>query len=294
MDHIRRISFALLLYCLPSVAAAKPVAPSRTAEVIVMSATDASNAGQAEPVAPAASFEGPQKFRLYEIGERPLQEADRDAASNRIAPGRGFQDPPYGSPAVAARSTTPVPGWMMAPSTAGNYQFQASDCAVSAYRPAGFLRPEAELHRVRFFDVMSAVACGHRIPPALFDAMIIQESRYDPQAVSPKSALGLAQLMPATAKELGVDAHDPVQNLVGGARYLRQQLDRFGKVHLALAAYNAGAGRIRGGIIPPIAETRSYVFEILRNWSRLSASSSYESDVIALPRHARSASVQMF
>lgn len=117
--------------------------------------------------------------------------------------------------------------------------------------------------------MMSAIACEHGIPTGLFDAMIMRESAYNPLAVSPKRAFGFAQLMPATAAQLGVNAYDPAENMRGGARYLRQQLDRFGQIHLALAAYNAGPGRIRGGLVPRIAETQAYVSDILTNWSRL-------------------------
>ncbi|WP_306812593.1 lytic transglycosylase domain-containing protein [Sphingobium sp. CFD-2] len=105
----------------------------------------------------------------------------------------------------------------------------------------------------------------------LFDAMIISESRYDPSAISPKGAFGLTQLMPTTAIEMGVDRYDRVQNLQGGARYLRTQLDRYGAYHLALAAYNAGPGRIRKGAVPRIAETQDYVSRTLANWRRLSS-----------------------
>lgn len=91
------------------------------------------------------------------------------------------------------------------------------------------------------------------------------ESRYCPDAVSPKGALGLGQLMPGTARELGVDPFDPAQNLAGAARYLRLQLDAFGSLELALAAYNAGPGAVRKhGGVPPFAETRAYVREVAR------------------------------
>jgi soluble lytic murein transglycosylase-like protein len=115
---------------------------------------------------------------------------------------------------------------------------------------------------------------GHR--PSLLSALVWQESRWNAQAVSPKGALGLAQLMPATARYLGVNPADPVQNLVGGARYLRQLLDQFdGNVEKALAAYNAGPGRVRSaGGVPAIAETRTYVASIVRRISNISTGGS--------------------
>jgi soluble lytic murein transglycosylase-like protein len=104
--------------------------------------------------------------------------------------------------------------------------------------------------------------------------MIIRESRYNAAIFSPKNAFGLTQLMPGTAAGLGVNRYDVEQNLRGGARYLREQLDRFGHYHLALAAYNAGPGRVRNGSVPRIAETQAYVSSILLNWSKLSGSPS--------------------
>ena len=103
------------------------------------------------------------------------------------------------------------------------------------------------------------------LSPALIEALVWQESRWRAGAVSPKGARGLAQLMPGTARELGVDADDPFANLEGGARYLREQLDRFdGDIEKALAAYNAGPGRvIRAGGIPAIRETQTYVAAVM-------------------------------
>ena len=111
------------------------------------------------------------------------------------------------------------------------------------------------------------------LSPALIEALVWQESRWRANAVSPVGARGLAQLMPGTARELGVNPDDPFANLEGGARYLREQLDRFdGDLEKALAAYNAGPGRvIRAGGVPNIRETKHYVAAImgrLSNYSR--------------------------
>ena len=116
------------------------------------------------------------------------------------------------------------------------------------------------------------LAEAHQISPVLLEALVWQESRWRAGARSPAGAIGLAQLMPGTARDLGVDPRDPNANLAGGARYLRQQLDRFnGDVERALAAYNAGPGRVlRAGGIPRISETQSYVRSIV---DRLSGSS---------------------
>jgi soluble lytic murein transglycosylase-like protein len=145
----------------------------------------------------------------------------------------------------------------------------APGCSPSGYRPAGFLDARTESRRFGYYGMMSSIACEYGIPVGLFDAMIIRESAYDAGIYSAKNAFGLTQLMPGTAAGLGVDRYDVEQNLRGGARYLRQQLDRFGQVHLALAAYNAGPGRVRDGMLPRIVETQAYVENVLLNWQRL-------------------------
>ena len=105
----------------------------------------------------------------------------------------------------------------------------------------------------------------------LFQALIEAESSYNPTATSPKGAYGLGQLMPATARSLGVDRTDPPQNLEGAARYLLAQLGAFQDIDLALAAYNAGPHRVREyGGIPPFKETRNYIARIHRIRARLS------------------------
>src|SRR4249919_2979846 len=102
------------------------------------------------------------------------------------------------------------------------------------------------------------------IPWNLFNAMINAESGWNPGARSPVGAQGLGQLMPATARGLGVDPNDPVQNLEGAAQYLQSQYQKFGKWDLALAAYNAGPGAVsKYGGVPPYQETQNYVQKIM-------------------------------
>ncbi|MCA0361357.1 MAG: lytic transglycosylase domain-containing protein [Armatimonadetes bacterium] len=106
----------------------------------------------------------------------------------------------------------------------------------------------------------------YNLDPRLFEALVEQESAFNPKAISPVGAQGLAQLMPKTAASLGVkDPFDPVQNLEGGAKYLAQMMREFnGDRRLALAAYNAGPGAVRrAGGIPPYQETQNYVRKIL-------------------------------
>jgi hypothetical protein len=107
----------------------------------------------------------------------------------------------------------------------------------------------------------------YRVDPKIFRALVKQESGGNQGARSPAGAIGLTQLMPGTARSLGVNPQDPQQNLDGGAKYLREQLDRFGgDYHKALAAYNAGPGAVQKyGGIPPYKETQNYVKSILAN-----------------------------
>jgi soluble lytic murein transglycosylase-like protein len=109
------------------------------------------------------------------------------------------------------------------------------------------------------------LAAKYDVSPSLIEALVWQESRWRTSARSPAGARGLAQLMPGTARELGVDPDDPFANLEGGVRYLRLQLDAFdGDVEKALAAYNAGPARVaRAGGVPNIRETQNYVAVIM-------------------------------
>lgn len=116
-------------------------------------------------------------------------------------------------------------------------------------------------------DLFKQAAQRHNLDPALLKAVAWQESNGRMDAVSTKGARGIMQLMPNTAAQLGVDPGDTADNIRGGALYLRQQLDRFGSVPLALAAYNAGPGAvIRFGGVPPYRETQGYVARIMQRW----------------------------
>lgn len=136
----------------------------------------------------------------------------------------------------------------------------------------------AQSRRAAFGPLVRSAACRHGVDPLLLDALVVQESRYNPAARSHAGAIGLGQLMPGTARMLGVNPYDPAQNLDGAARYLKRQLDEFGSVRLALAAYNAGPGRVRKRMaVPRIAETMNYVATIERDLARWGGSG------IALP-----------
>ena len=121
---------------------------------------------------------------------------------------------------------------------------------------------------VPYANEITAAAQKYGVDPALLAGLVKQESGFNPTIRSGAGAIGLTQLMPATAKTLGVtDPTNPVQSLEGGAKYLKQQLDRFGgDERLALAAYNAGPGAVqRFGGVPPYAETQNYVKNVLAN-----------------------------
>jgi soluble lytic murein transglycosylase len=117
----------------------------------------------------------------------------------------------------------------------------------------------------QYDGLIGLTAREHQLQPALVKAVIAAESNFNPDAVSHKGAQGLMQLMPTTAASLGVEhPFHPVDNVRGGARYLRRMLDRYGDVERALAAYNAGPHAVdRYGGIPPYRETRDYVRRVL-------------------------------
>lgn len=138
---------------------------------------------------------------------------------------------------------------------------------VPAYTP-GTPVPDMKINQnnPNLREMAREIAKKHGLDPDLFESLVEAESSFNPKAQSHVGAAGLTQLMPGTAKELGVaDVWDPYQNLDGGARYLAKQLKRFGTIELALAAYNAGPGNVRKhGGIPPFKETQNYVAKITK------------------------------
>lgn len=214
------------------------------------------------------------KPALLDPVEQGLSPEMLRAEFQELGPSVHIQSAELPRPAIA------IPLWMQtgrvmtaatqtAQSVLAPYMYSPAACSITPYRPRGDLTSWMEARRARYFPLISAVACEAGVPTGLLDALVAQESRYDPLIVSTKGAVGLTQLMPATARGLGVfDSRDPLANLRGGAKYLRSHLDEFKRVDLALAAYNAGPGRVRAlGRIPPFRETIGYVAAITKGWS---------------------------
>ena len=180
------------------------------------------------------------------------------AVQNRIAEITGVPPAP------------PVP----APAAGGRF----ANVLASALAPPAGVAKAAETARLaapvapaQIDALVAQNASAWQVDPALLKAVIANESAFDAHATSTVGAQGLMQLMPETAAAMGVrDAYDPVQNVAGGARYLRGLLDRFGgNERLAVAAYNAGPGAVeKYGDVPPYAETQTYVNNVLASFDQ--------------------------
>ena len=161
------------------------------------------------------------------------------------------------APAAPAPATAPA---ATAPTSSFAGALAAAQTAPSAAPVSGAGGSSA------FDSEINAAAASNGIDPALLKGLVSQESGFNPSARSGAGAVGLTQLMPGTASALGVtNPLDPAQSLQGGAKYLREQLDRFGGDEtLALAAYNAGPGAVQKyGGVPPYAETQNYVTSVM-------------------------------
>ena len=176
---------------------------------------------------------------------------------------------PAGAPVGTPQTTTgTAPGSSdfaarLASVSAATQPSAAASATTGATAPAGAsATPGAATPYAAEID---AAAAKYNVDPALLRGLIRQESNFNPSAGSPAGARGLTQLMPGTAAALGVDPSVPAQAIEGGAKYLRQQLDKFGNDPAkALAAYNAGPGAVqRYGGVPPFAETQNYVRKVL-------------------------------
>jgi soluble lytic murein transglycosylase-like protein len=183
--------------------------------------------------------------------------------ANPTGPRRtGAADPTAFASQLAAAAGTPASATA---ATAAAAQASRSPMALGAAGAAGGATGGSLPTGTPFKAEIEAAAARHNIDPALLAGLVRQESNFNPTAGSPAGARGLTQLMPGTARGLGVtDVTDPAQALEGGAKYLRQQLDAFGgDVTRALAAYNAGPGAVqRFGGVPPYAETQNYVRKV--------------------------------
>lgn len=187
--------------------------------------------------------------------------------------------PPAGAeaPVVATPGSPFVPFDLGRSAASGDFRLlesshQLTDIPIAPPSFALFERDSIEqkrqdlLTRVPYGQMIEQVAASHGVDPLLLAAIVEAESGFDAGAVSPRGAIGLAQIMPATGEHLdAVDLHEPEANLDAAARYLRLLQDQFGEdVALVLAAYNAGPGNVaRFGGVPPFRETRAFISRVL-------------------------------
>ena len=178
----------------------------------------------------------------------------------------------YGAYRTASPAPSPIPTLTLTREAAPVTVPPRPAVVVTRATPLNKPRSEAAKHSPGSIAAyVRSAAARHGVPETLVAAVISVESEFNPRAVSHRGALGLMQLMPGTAALLGVrDAFDPRQNVDGGAKHLRDLLDRFADVPLALAAYNAGAQAVvRHGGIPPYPETRMFVTRVMSRLGRV-------------------------
>ena len=168
--------------------------------------------------------------------------------------------------------------WWASPAFSGEiiYKYDAPDGVTHLsnrrmhkdYRPFFYMRVPRSVDPDKLMAVIRYYGRRHKVDPELVRAMVEVESGFVIEAVSPEGARGLMQIMPDTGRELGLaEPFEAGPNIEAGVRYMRAMLDRYGDKGLALAAYNAGPGRVsRETGIPDIAETRDYVAKVMRRY----------------------------
>lgn len=255
----------LLNWALPaSVLLSASAATAREAELLDFTATPVAQARVEAAPSPGPLLEGLGRNPFEDLGavQGGVGASLRNAFVQQGVAGGGIADNALPVPEVTATrslrqqsverfSGTGIPQGFSLGGGVGSF----AHCDRVSYVPTWWLSREVEGRRAYYFEMMAGVACEFGIPTTLLDAVIAQESGYKFWAISDAGAMGMMQIMPGTARLLGLRApFEPFANLRAGARYLRQQLDRFGRVDLALAAYNAGPDRasLRAGFVPRI------------------------------------------
>lgn len=273
---------SLISWALPaSFLLAASVASAREADLLDFTSVPAAAASSEATQSEGPLLESLGRNPFVDIGQvrGGVSETMRDASNRHGSPLREVaENEPSGAEGPMPRWSRRRSGELLSRTEAplgfslGGGAASFAHCDRASYVPTWWLSREVEGRRAYYFDMMAGVACEFGIPTTLLDAVIAQESGYKFWAISDAGAMGMMQIMPGTARLLGLRSpFEPFANLRAGARYLRQQLDRFGRVDLALAAYNAGPDRasLRAGFVPRIPETMNYVATIFRNWSRL-------------------------
>lgn len=206
-----------------------------------------------------------------EISARQVERLSFSGTIEEVKADRSLPIPPV----VLQRMANVIQLPIDQPSQSHSSVFTTTDaCEHYGYTPTFWLTAETERRRAIYLPIVVEIACEFGLPARLLDAVIAQESGYNPRAISTAGAMGMMQIMPDTARTLGLAfPWDPIANMRAGARYLRAQQYRFGRMDLALAAYNAGPERrsLKAGYIPAIPETLGYVRTITTNWARLAA-----------------------
>jgi soluble lytic murein transglycosylase-like protein len=151
-------------------------------------------------------------------------------------------------------------------------RFEREDYVPAEAPAATPATPSPTVKPAGIAELVDNAARKYGLPPAFVRAVVAAESGFQPNAVSPKGAIGLMQLMPATASEFGADPRIPEQNIDAGTRYLRDLLLKYdNRAYHALAAYNAGPGAVdKYHGVPPYRETQNYILSVLRNWRKQS------------------------